>query len=125
MDKVLFIEGYHATERPADIPADWTIYNAARPLHGHRHWQGHFRHGVFYVAVAPEGDPADEFNDSAEMHKRNRALDGHVCVWVPKAKVVEYGKRVAEEYGVDLTRFEYHEIARSFMGAVERGEIEV
>ena len=57
MDKVLFIEGYHEMTRPADIPADWTIYNAPRPLYGHKRWQGDFRHGIFFAAVAPRATP--------------------------------------------------------------------
>ena len=115
MDKVLFIEGYHETERPVDIPETWMIYNAPRPLYGHKRWQGDFRHGVFFAAVAPEGDPADEFNDAAEYHKRNRQLDGHECVWITQADVMAYGKMKAAEYGVDLDEFDYKDIVSSFV----------
>ena len=120
VNEVLFIEGYHATERPADIPESWVIYNAPRPLLGHAHWQGPFRHGVFYAAVAPEGDSVDEFSDAPLMRERNRELDGHVCVWVSRAQVMEYGRELAEKYGLDLDRFEYEEIVRSFLNAKER-----
>lgn len=120
MNEVLFIEGYHTTERPADVPETWTIYNAARPLYGHRTWQGPFRHGVFYAAVAPEGDPVDEFGDAPEFRKRNRELDGHVCRWVGRDEVMKYGRALAEEYDLDLDRFGYEEIVRSFLNARER-----
>ena len=122
MDKVLFIEGYHKTERPADIPADWTIYNAPRPLFGHVRWQGDFRHGVFFAAVAPEGDPADEFNDAAEFHKRDRQLDGHECLWVSKAEVMAYGAQKAAEYGIDLAEFDYPDLVTSFVQNYHRQE---
>jgi len=120
MDKVLFIEGYHEMTRPADIPADWTIYNAPRPLYGHKRWQGDFRHGIFFAAVAPGGDPADEFGDAAEYHKRNRELDGHECLWVSKADVMAYGAQKAAEYEVDLDEFDYKDIVSSFVDNYER-----
>ena len=120
MDKVLFIEDYHEMTRPDDIPETWTIYNAPRPLYGHVRWQGDFRHGIFFAAVAPEGDPADEFNDAAEYHKRNRQLDGHECLWVPKAEVMVYGAQKAAEYGVDLDEFDYKDIVSSFVDNYHR-----
>lgn len=122
MNKVLFIEGYHETTRPDDIPADWTIYNAPRPLYGHKRWQGDFRHGVFFAAVAPEGNPADEFNDAAGFHKRNRQLDGHVCMWVPKVDVMAYGAQKAAEYGIDLDEFDYPDLVSSFVQNYEYQE---
>lgn len=120
MNKVLFVEGYHATTRPDDIPKSWVVYNAARPLLGHWTWRGPFRHGVFYAAVAPDGDPVDEFGDAPLMRKRNRELDGHVCVWVPRAEVMEYGRELAEKHSLNLSDFGYEEIVRSFLNAKER-----
>jgi len=120
MDKVLFIEGYHKAERPADIPETWTIYNASRPLFGHAHWRGDFRHGVFFAAVMPEGDPADEFGDAPEFHKRNRELDGHVCVWIPRDDVMAYGAQKAAEYGIDLDEFDYPDLVSSFVQNYEQ-----
>jgi len=114
-DEVLFIEGCHEMKRPDSIPESWTIYNAPRPLLGHERWQAGFRHGIFYAAVTPVGDPADEFNDAPEFHRRNRELDGHVCVWIGKEHVMEYGKALAREYNVDLSEFDYQDIVCSFL----------
>lgn len=122
MDKVLFIEGYHEMPRPDDIPMDWVIYNAPRPLYGHKRWLGDFRHGVFFAAVMSEGDIADEFGDAPEFHKRNRQLDGHVCVWIPKADVMAYGKMKAAEYGIDLEEFDYSDLVSSFVQNYEYQE---
>ena len=122
-DKVLFIEGFH--EIPQVIRGylenGWTVYNAPRPIMGHKTWQGDFRHGVFYAAVAPEGDPVDEFGDTPEFHKRNRQNDGHVCQIVSKADIMEYGKQVAAKYRVDLAEFEYDDIVSSYWGWVKSG----
>ena len=120
MDKVLFIEGYHEMIRPADIPADWTIYNAPRPLFGHAHWRGDFRHGIFFAAVAPEGDPADEFGDAAGFHKRNRELDGHVCVWISKAEVMAFASKLAQMFEISLVEFDWKDFVSWFVDNYER-----
>ena len=86
MDKVLFIEGYHEMTRPADIPADWTFYNAPRPLYGHKRWQGDFRHGIFFAAVMPEGDPTDEFGDAAEFPSATVSLTGTCACGSPRPR---------------------------------------
>ena len=122
MDKVLFIEGYHEVVRPANIPADWTIYNASRPISGHKCWTGDFRHGIFFAAVAPAGDPADEFGDSDRMHTRNRELDGHECKWITKAEVMAYGQAKATEYNIDLADFDYKDLVESFVDNYHRQE---
>jgi len=49
--KKLFI----ISEKPKDIPENWLIFNAPRPLLGDKEWQGDFQHGIFYVAVDPNG----------------------------------------------------------------------
>jgi hypothetical protein len=45
--------------RPADVPADWRVYCAPRPLPGQQCWQGEFLAGVFYAANPPDTDEAD------------------------------------------------------------------
>ena len=77
---VLCVEGYHTYQRPADVGDDWVIYNAARPMPGHKTWTGDFRRGVYYSAVRLCGDPDDEFKDAARFHKRCVELDGHEVV---------------------------------------------
>lgn len=53
----------------AAIPADWTIFNAPRPLNGHITWQDDFRHGIFYAAVNPHGYIADTMiRDNVNLH---------------------------------------------------------
>jgi len=104
---VLFIEGYN-DPRPADIPENWEIYNAARPLCGHKHWQGKFRHGVFFVAI----DPTDKFADG--FRKRTIDLDGHLCKWVARDEVETWGRRYCKKYGIDYDKFEFRDIVTSF-----------
>lgn len=55
-------------ERPVDIPNDWVIMNAPRPLMGHKEWRGDFVCGVFYVAISPvlKEDHCLEFNESQD-----------------------------------------------------------
>ena len=43
---------------PDDVPEDWIICNAPRPLYGDREFNGPFLSGVLYVAVDPTGDQA-------------------------------------------------------------------
>lgn len=46
-------------ERRADIPANWIIFNAHRPLVGALEWQGEFLEGIFYAAVDPSAQLAN------------------------------------------------------------------
>lgn len=57
------------TPKGINIPVDWVIFNAPRPLYGDVCWEGDFRHGVFYSAVDSEGDFSDLWID------RNFELD--------------------------------------------------
>jgi len=67
--------------RPQDIPADWIIMNAPRPLVGDASWEGDFRHGIFYVAIDPNNDepPGVEWR-----MKTNKGLDAWVVIYVFK-----------------------------------------
>ena len=112
---VRFVEGYHKTERNPDVPQSWTIYNAPRPLRGHMSWQGPFRHGIFYVAVAPPGDPADEFGDSELFTERNRSLDGHVCEWISREEIEEWGRSYCADNDVEYSDFDYSEVVRAYL----------
>jgi hypothetical protein len=125
-NKVLYVEGFNEIPQKVRdyIKRGWTVYNAPRPLLGHDHWQGDFRHGVFFAAVAPEGDPADEFGDAPQFHKRNRENDGHVCEIVSREAVMAYGARIAEKYKVTLADFSYDDIVTSFLHWIETQEAE-
>lgn len=88
MGVVLFFEGVDSDPFANLSNAEgWTIYNAPRPLYGHQIWQGEFKHGKFYAAVSPEGDPIDELGDAKEFHRRNVELDGWICKWVTAEQV--------------------------------------
>lgn len=96
-------------EKPEHVPDDWEIYNAPRPLYGHEHWKGHFRSGVFFVAIDPEGDYADEYRE------KTLQLDGHRCVFIDKSVIETWGRARAAHYNVDFDTFDFSEIIRSFM----------
>lgn len=57
---------------PGDLPKDWIIMNAPRPLLGDKVEQGQFMHGVHYAAI----NPGVEFAD--ELMKRNLMDDARV-----------------------------------------------
>lgn len=59
-------------DRPAEAPPGWEIYNAPRPLPGHTHWQGDYRHGIFFVAINP-----DDGEYSAQMRRQCANLDAY------------------------------------------------
>lgn len=69
-------------QRPANIPADWRIYNAPRPLYGDQTWQGDFFHGIFYAAV-------NLINDEANLYiQLNTNLDGWILEYVAEETAV-------------------------------------
>lgn len=70
-------------DRPTDIPQDWPIHNAPRPLYGTQTWQGDFVHGVFYAAI----DPADEF--APGWLTRNEDLDAYELVYMTREQAIE------------------------------------
>ena len=53
-------------QRPMNIPENWTILNAPRPIPGNMTWQGDFRHGIFYSAMNPD---TQFFNSDFEQAK--------------------------------------------------------
>ncbi|WP_156915980.1 hypothetical protein [Desulfatirhabdium butyrativorans] len=65
-------------QAPIDVPPNWIIFNAPRPLYGDKEWQGDFIHGRFYVAVDPNGDQA------AWCVQQNKAMDAWVYQYVDK-----------------------------------------
>ena len=121
-NKVLYIEGFNdiPVEIEAFIEHGWIVYNAPRPLLGHECWQGDFRHGVFFAAVAPEGDPADEFGDAPTFHKRNRQNDGYTCEIVSREAVMAYGVMIAEKYNVTLADVSYDDIVNSYLNWIDK-----
>ncbi len=76
-------------ERPKDIPENWLIFNAPRPLLGDKEWEGKFQHGIFYVAVDPN---CYFYNREIE---NNCKLDGWIVEYISKEKAI---KRIKEYY---------------------------
>ncbi len=87
-------------ERPADVPANWTIYNAPRPIYGHREWQGDFACGIFYAAIDPNGEGAEW------MHSENRLNKACVVKYVSKADVMTWVYAYGEKRGVSRERID-------------------
>ncbi len=74
-------------ERPKDIPKDWLIFNAPRPLLGHKEWQGDFRHGIFYAAIDPNN------LETKIWIKKNYWLDGWIVKYITKEKAIQKIKK--------------------------------
>lgn len=84
-------------ERPHSVLEDWPIFNAPRPLCGHMEWQGEFEHGIFYVAVDPDGYGAEGFVE------RNISLDGWLVEYWLKEKAVDAGRQyLLKKYPEDI-----------------------
>lgn len=75
-------------ERPSHIPETWIVFNAPRPLYGHEEWQGEFQHGIFYVAVDPDGYGAEGFI------RESTSLDG----WLVEYWTVENALKAARRH---------------------------
>lgn len=125
MGVVRYVEGFHQipTRVRANIERGWTVYNAPRPLLGMETWNGDFRHGVFFAAVAPEGDPADEFGDAPTMHERNQSLDGWPCVIVTREQIREYYDKLAVEFPIVTSAYPwpaaYEKVVASWFNSLE------
>jgi hypothetical protein len=85
--------------RPADVPSNFPIFNAPRPLIGSKQWSGAFRHGVLYAAV-------DITLPGAERCIRdNVSLDGWLCEYITKEDVEKWGREKAVNLNI---RYEDH-----------------
>ncbi len=83
-------------KRPDDVPEAWPIFNAPRPLYGHKEWQGLFEHGIFYAAVDPDEYGAEGFV------KRNVSLDGWLVeYWTKEGVLTETKRYLLEKYSTD------------------------
>lgn len=91
-----FIKPRPVYPRPTsqDVPAHWLIFNAPRPLHGTRFWEGDFYHGIYYAAV----DPADSL--AATMIDSNAGLDGWLVQYVTMDDVRAWVKRQTKAEGI-------------------------
>jgi hypothetical protein len=91
-----------------EVPESWEIWNAARPIPGHKDWTGEFRCGVFYVGIDPDADYADEYRE------RCQSLDAYLCVKVPRAEVESWGREFCELHDVNYDDFDFSVIVKSW-----------
>lgn len=68
-----------------DIPGDWIVCNAPRPLVGTKVWRGPFVTGVFYAAIAPDDEQKDW------MIVRNSSDDAAQLIYHDEAELVAIG----------------------------------
>jgi len=80
---------YYIGNRPENIPENWTIWNAPRPICGNEAWDGEWLHGRFYTAI----DPDDEFAE--KMVTENISLDAWMIEYIT---IEEAKERVRAEY---------------------------
>lgn len=93
--------------RPADVPADWLIFNAPRPLYG-KEYTGDFKHGIFYAAI----DPADDH--AAQFIYENQRNDGWLIQYIDQGVVDAWATKYAKENDFDLAEFDRCDILDSF-----------
>lgn len=109
MNIVRLIEGF---SREVAIPEGYEgaeIYNAPRPFPATVTWQGEFICGVFYGAIDPENEFADE------NRERARQLDATRLVFVSRAEVEEWGREYCKEYDVVYEDFEWSDIVKAYL----------
>lgn len=104
----LFIND-HPFPRPADIPADWQIWNAPRPLAGHRWWIGDFCRGVHYAAI----DPSQP--DAARLTRDNRGLAAFPCRWVTMSEIREWARAYYAKFNIDPDDFDDDDIVHAYV----------
>jgi N12 class adenine-specific DNA methylase len=85
--------------RPEDVPSDYLIFNAPRPLLGDKDWTGDFLHGIFYAAIDITSASADRtIQDIID-------LDGWLCEYVTQADIEKWERERATVYDI---RYEDH-----------------
>ena len=52
--------------RPEGVPRGWRVFNAPRPLSGHREWIADWIHGTHYAAVDPAAPDAGSLTQLAK-----------------------------------------------------------
>jgi hypothetical protein len=83
-----------------EIPADWELWNAARPIAGDVAFAGPFLQGIFYTAIDPSGPYADD------MRSRNIALDAALIFCVTAEQAVEAYRRYGASLGLGDKEFD-------------------
>lgn len=73
--------------RPQNVPADWPIYSAPRPLYGDMEWRDGGGAGFFYVAVNPTGERA------AWMNEQNARNGAELFIYVGEEEAYSAGRQ--------------------------------
>jgi hypothetical protein len=103
--------------RPEDIPSTWLIFNAPRPLYGHKCWEGEFSSGRYYAAI----DPADEWGKT--YIKETIRLDGYLVEYITEDTIHAWFQAECEREGYDAADFEWQDIRSQYFS--EQGQIKI
>lgn len=92
------------------------IFNAPRPLYGHRTWTGDFLAGIFYAEI----DPAQDY--AADYAKRNVELDAKVLKWIDektlRESVQSYYDREYPDHDIKVDEYTVNQIWASFFNNI-------
>ncbi len=97
-----------------DVPENYLIFNAHRPLFGARQGEGGWEHGRCYAVV----DPASP--DANWQVQANVRLDARLIEFVPEAELQAYAESVATEYQVAVAELDAGATRVNFLA--ERGQ---
>jgi hypothetical protein len=104
---------------PDQAPTRWLVFNAPRPLRGDRNWEGQFKHGIFYVAIDPMSDEAND------MVAENDESDGWLCQYVTEEAVMAWAREYFRKYPeVNLEEVDREKINYSYLYHKGSEEIE-
>lgn len=95
---------------PDQAPTRWLVFNAPRPLLGDRNWKGPFKHGIFYVAI----DPMSE--DANDMVAENSESSGWMCQYVAEENVMAWAREYFSKYPeVNLEEVDRKDVNYSYL----------
>lgn len=112
---IRIIEGFTRDLGLPNLPG-WEFYNAARPFPAHETWTGEFVSGIFYGAIDPQADYADEYR------KRAEELDADLLVFVARDEVEAWGRAYCQKHGINYDKYEFSDIAKAWLRHAEREE---
>lgn len=91
-----------------ECEADWIIFNAPRPLYGDVVGKGEFLYGIFYAAVNPNGDFAEQ------LCRENLRLDAVVCKYVTMDEIVYWVQQFCKRKGYDFNELDNNDVRQCF-----------
>jgi len=94
--------------RPANVPADWVVFNAPRPLPGHQDWTNGCIHGAFFSAVdlaAP---------DAERIVRDIISLDGWALHYTTQADLEAWWPVFARQEGLDQHSYDPDDVRRAY-----------